>query len=40
VIEGRCGPGDPEMNRLTDDGITDMNYGATFYDCLVEVEKA
>ena len=40
VIEGRCGPGDPEMNRLTDDGITDMNYGATFYECLVEVEKA
>ena len=40
VIEGPCEPGDPEMNRLTDDGITDMSYGATFYECLVEVEKA
>ena len=40
VIEGRCSPGDPEMNRLTGDGITDMNYGAVFYECLVEVEKA
>ncbi len=39
VIEGKCGPADPEMNRLTDDGITDMNYGATFYECLVEVER-
>ncbi len=40
VIEGHCMPEDPEMNRLTDDGITDMNYGATFYECLVEVTKA
>jgi anaerobic selenocysteine-containing dehydrogenase len=40
VIEGRCVPEDPEMNRLTGDGVTDMNYGAVFYECLVEVEKA
>jgi anaerobic selenocysteine-containing dehydrogenase len=40
IIEGRCVPEDPEVNRLTMDGITDMNFGATFYECLVEVEKA
>jgi len=40
VIEGRCRPDDPEMNRLTSDEITDMNYGAVFYECLVEVRKA
>ena len=40
VIEGRCGPDDPEMNRLTGDGVTDMNFGAVFYECLVEVGKA
>ncbi len=39
VIEGRCTADDPEANRLTGDGITDMNYGATFYECLVEVAK-
>lgn len=38
VIEGRCGPADPDLNLLTDDGITDMNHGATFYECLVEVD--
>ncbi len=40
IIEGRCEPGDPEVNRLTADGVTDMNHGAVFYECLVEVEKA
>jgi anaerobic selenocysteine-containing dehydrogenase len=39
VIEGRCVPGDPWLNRLTDDGVTDMGHGAVFYECLVEVEK-
>lgn len=39
VIEGRCGPEDPDMNRLTGDAETDMNHGATFYECLVEVSK-
>jgi anaerobic selenocysteine-containing dehydrogenase len=40
VIEGRCTPGDADVNALTDEGITDMNHGATFYECLVEVERA
>lgn len=40
VIEGRCVPGDPWMNLVTDDGVTDMGHGATFYECLVEVEPA
>jgi anaerobic selenocysteine-containing dehydrogenase len=40
VIEGRCVEGDPWMNLLTDDGVTDMGHGATFYECLVEVERA
>ncbi len=40
VIEGRCVPGDPWMNLLTEDGVTDMGWGATFYECLVEVEAA
>ena len=40
VIEGRCVEGDPWMNLVTDDGITDMGYGATFYECLVEVGRA
>ena len=39
VIEGRCRPDDPWLNLLTDDGITDMNHGATFYECLEEVGK-
>ena len=38
VIEGRCVEDDPWMNLVTDDGVTDMGYGATFYECLVEVE--
>jgi anaerobic selenocysteine-containing dehydrogenase/Fe-S-cluster-containing dehydrogenase component len=38
VPEGRCHDGDPDVNRLTDAGITDMAFGATFYECLVEVE--
>ncbi len=33
-------PDDPWMNLLTDDGVTDMGYGATFYECRVEVEAA
>ena len=40
VLEGRCHAGDPEVNVLTDAGVTDMNHGATFYECLVEVKRA
>ena len=40
VIEGRCVEDDPWLNRVTDDGVTDMGHGATFYECLVEVERA
>jgi anaerobic selenocysteine-containing dehydrogenase len=40
VLEGRCVEGDPWMNLVTDDAVTDMGYGATFYECLVEVERA
>jgi anaerobic selenocysteine-containing dehydrogenase len=40
VLEGRCVPDDPWMNLVTDDGVTDMGVGATFYECRVEVEKA
>jgi anaerobic selenocysteine-containing dehydrogenase len=40
VLEGRCHDGDPEVNCLTDAGVTDMNHGATFYECLVEVRRA
>jgi Fe-S-cluster-containing dehydrogenase component len=37
ILEGRCHDGDPDVNVLTDAGVTDMNHGATFYECLVEV---
>jgi anaerobic selenocysteine-containing dehydrogenase len=40
VLEGRCVEDDPWMNLLTDDGVTDMGFGATFYECRVEVERA
>ena len=40
VLEGRCVPDDPWMNLVTDDGITDMGFGATYYECRVEVEGA
>jgi anaerobic selenocysteine-containing dehydrogenase len=40
VLEGWCHDGDPDVNVLTDEGITDMNHGATFYECLVEVAPA
>jgi anaerobic selenocysteine-containing dehydrogenase len=40
VIEGRCASEDPDLNVLTAAGITDMNNGATFYECLVEVGRA
>jgi anaerobic selenocysteine-containing dehydrogenase len=40
VLEGRCHDGDPDVNVLTDEGVTDMNHGATFYACLVEVGPA
>jgi len=40
VIEGRCVDDDPWMNLVTGDGVTDMGYGATFYECLVEVGPA
>jgi len=39
VIEGCCGPDDAEVNRLIGDDVTDINYGAVFYECLVEVGK-
>ena len=39
VIEGWSHEGDPDVNALTGEGITDMNHGATFYECLVEVER-
>mgnify|MGYP001314977313 CR=1 FL=1 len=37
VLEGRCHEGDPDVNALVAEGVTDMNHGATFYECLVEV---
>jgi anaerobic selenocysteine-containing dehydrogenase/Fe-S-cluster-containing dehydrogenase component len=37
ILEGRCHEGDADVNQLTDTGVTDMNHGATFYECLVEV---
>ena len=37
VLEGRCHESDPDVNVLTDAGVTDMNHGATYYECLVEV---
>jgi anaerobic selenocysteine-containing dehydrogenase len=37
AIEGRGTPDDPFLNLLTDDGITDLNHGAVFYECRVEV---
>jgi anaerobic selenocysteine-containing dehydrogenase len=40
VLEGWSHEGDPDVNALTAEGITDMNHGATFYECLVEVAKA
>ncbi len=40
VLEGRCHDGDPDVNQLTDAGVTDINHGATFYECLVEVARA
>ncbi|MCX6550488.1 MAG: molybdopterin-dependent oxidoreductase, partial [Acidobacteria bacterium] len=30
VLEGWCHEGDPDVNALTDEGVTDMNHGATF----------
>jgi anaerobic selenocysteine-containing dehydrogenase/Fe-S-cluster-containing dehydrogenase component len=39
VLEGRCHEGDPDINQLTDAGVTDINHGATFYECLVEVAR-
>jgi len=40
VLEGWCHGEDPDVNALTAEGITDMNHGATFYECLVEVARA
>ncbi len=40
VLEGRCHEDDPDINQLTDAGVTDINHGATFYECLVEVGPA
>ena len=39
VLEGRCRGTDPDVNLLTAAGVTDMNHGATFYECLVEVRR-
>ena len=40
VLEGWSHDGDPDVNALVAEGITDMNHGATFYECLVEVARA
>jgi anaerobic selenocysteine-containing dehydrogenase len=40
VLEGWCHDGDPDVNALIAEGVTDMNHGATFYECLVEVAPA
>jgi anaerobic selenocysteine-containing dehydrogenase len=40
ILEGWCHEGDPDVNALTAEGMTDMNHGATFYECLVEVARA
>jgi anaerobic selenocysteine-containing dehydrogenase len=40
VLEGWCHDGDPDVNVLTAEGVTDMNHGATFYECLVEVARS
>jgi anaerobic selenocysteine-containing dehydrogenase/Fe-S-cluster-containing dehydrogenase component len=40
ILEGRCHEGDPDVNALTDAGVTDVNHGGTFYECLVEVERS
>jgi len=40
VLEGWCHEGDPDVNALTAEGLTDMNHGATYYECLVEVARA
>jgi anaerobic selenocysteine-containing dehydrogenase/Fe-S-cluster-containing dehydrogenase component len=39
VLEGRCHDRDPDVNALTDAGVTDINHGGTFYECLVEVKR-
>ncbi|MCX6543959.1 MAG: molybdopterin-dependent oxidoreductase [Acidobacteria bacterium] len=39
ILEGWSHAGDPDVNALTAEGITDMNHGATFYECLVDVER-
>jgi anaerobic selenocysteine-containing dehydrogenase len=39
LLEGRCHEGDPQVNLLTGEGVTDMGNGATFYDCFVEVRR-
>ncbi|MBT8396761.1 MAG: molybdopterin oxidoreductase family protein, partial [Gemmatimonadetes bacterium] len=38
VLEGRCVPDDPWVNLVTSDGVTDMGFGAVFYECRVEVD--
>jgi anaerobic selenocysteine-containing dehydrogenase len=40
ILEGRCHAGEPDVNALTGAGVTDVNHGATFYECLVEVDGA
>jgi anaerobic selenocysteine-containing dehydrogenase len=39
ILEGWSHQADPDVNALTGEGITDMGHGATFYECLVEVER-
>jgi len=39
ILEGRCHEDDPDVNLLTEDGVTDMGHGATFYECFVEVAR-
>jgi len=40
VLEGWCHEGDPDVNVLVGEGVTDVNHGATYYECLVEVAPA
>ena len=38
--EPTLAPGGVNANAVTSQAITDVGRGATFYDCLVQVEKA
>ena len=36
----KLSPGGENVNAVTQQGLTDIGGGATFYDCLVEVTAA